>query len=84
MAHPSEAERDRYWETGAGHVRRVGLCSRARGSHVADLDQSSVYDQVSGEVVPFYLTEDEEGRGVPLFLAAGELQLRGALQCLYT
>ena len=84
MADASPAERDGHRETGAGHVRRARVCSRARGSDVLDLYQSSVYDQVSREVVPFYLTEDEEGRGVPLFLAAGELQLRGALQCLYT
>ena len=54
-------------------MRRARVCAGAGGSDVIDLDQSSVYDQVSGEVVPFYLTEDEEGRGVPLFVAAGEL-----------
>ena len=73
MAHPSEAERDRYWETGAGHVCWFSICSGARGSDVIDLDQSSPDDEISGQVVPGDAPEDEEGRGVPLLVAAGQL-----------
>ena len=73
MAHPSEAERDRYWETGAGHVCWISVRSGAGGSHVVDLDQSSPDDEISGQVVPGDAPEDEEGRGVPLLVAAGQL-----------
>ena len=73
MAHPSEAERDRYWETGAGHVCWFSVRSRAGCSHVVDQYEPPSHDEISGQVVPGDAPEDEEGRGVPLLVAAGQL-----------
>ena len=66
----------------AGHVCWISVCSRAGCSHFLDQYEPPAHDEIFGEVVPGDAPEDEEGRGVPLFLAAGQLQLRGALQCL--
>ena len=73
MADAGAAERDGHRETGAGHVCWIGVRSRARGSDVVDQYEPPVYDEISGQVVPGDAPEDEEGRGVPLFVAAGEL-----------
>ena len=73
MADAGPAERDGHGEAGPGHVRRVGLCSGSGCSHVLDQYEPPQYDESFGQVVPCYLTEDEEGRGVPLFVAAGQL-----------
>ena len=73
VADPSPAERHGHGARGAGHVRRFGVCARSGGPHQSHFLEPPRDDQVPGAVVPGHAAADEEGCGVPVLLAAGEL-----------